>query len=70
MTQAIINGILTGGLYAAFGIGLSLIYGVTRVISAVHGAFIVIGAYLAQSAWSAMGLDPFLMVPIHRLATM
>jgi branched-chain amino acid transport system permease protein len=64
MSQAIINGILTGGLYAAFGIGLSLIYGVTRVISAVHGAFIVIGAYLAQTAWSWLGLDPFLMVPV------
>jgi branched-chain amino acid transport system permease protein len=64
MTQALINGLLTGGLYAAFGIGLSLIYGVTRVISAVHGAFIVLGAYLAQTAWAMFGVDPFVMVPI------
>lgn len=63
MSQAIVNGLLTGGLYAAFAIGLSLIYGVTRVISAVHGAFIVLGAYLAQTAWALWGIDPFLSIP-------
>jgi branched-chain amino acid transport system permease protein len=63
VSQAIIDGILTGGLYAAFGIGLSLIYGVTRVISAVHGALIVLGAYLVFTWWSAWGIDPFLAIP-------
>lgn len=64
MTQAIVNGILTGGLYAAFGIGLSLIYGVTRVISAVHGALIILGAFITFSAWQLLGIDPFLVIPI------
>ena len=63
MSQAIVDGILTGGLYAAFGIGLSLIYGVTRVISAVHGALIVLGAYLVFTWWSEWGIDPFLALP-------
>lgn len=63
MSQAILSGILTGGLYAAFGIGLSLIYGVTRVINAVHGAYIVLGAYLAHTAWIAFGIDPFALLP-------
>lgn len=63
MTQALLNGLLTGGLYAALGIGLSLVYGVTRVINAAHGAYIVLGAYLAWAAWSAWGIDPFATIP-------
>ena len=64
MSQAILNGLLTGGLYASLGIGLSLVYGVTRVINAAHGAYIVLGAYLAWAAWQAWGIDPFAMVPV------
>lgn len=64
MSQAILNGLLTGGLYAALGIGLSLVYGVTRVINAAHGAYIVLGAYLAWWAWQAWRVDPFAMIPI------
>lgn len=64
MSQALINGLLTGGLYAALGIGLSLVYGVTKVINAAHGAYIVLGAYLAWAAWRTWGIDPFAMVPV------
>jgi branched-chain amino acid transport system permease protein len=63
VSQAIVDGILTGGLYAAFGIGLSLIYGVTKVISALHGALIVLGAYLVNTWWNSWGIDPFLALP-------
>jgi len=63
VSQAIVNGLLTGGLYAALGIGLSLVYGVTRVINAAHGAYIVLGAYLTWGAWRAWGLDPFAAIP-------
>lgn len=63
MSQALLNGLLTGGLYAALGIGLSLVYGVTRVINAAHGAYIVLGAYLAWAAWRTWGIDPFLAMP-------
>lgn len=63
MSQAILSGVLTGGLYAALGIGLSLVYGVTRVINAAHGAYIVLGAYLAWGAWRLWGIDPFLAIP-------
>jgi branched-chain amino acid transport system permease protein len=62
VSQAILTGLLTGGLYAALGIGLSLVYGVTRVINAAHGAYIVLGAYLAWAAWQAWGVDPFATV--------
>lgn len=63
MSQAIISGLLTGGLYAALGIGLSLVYGVTRVINAAHGAYMVLGAYLTWGAWRVWGLDPFAAIP-------
>lgn len=63
MGQAVVDGIFTGGLYAAYGIGLSLIFGVTRVISGVHGTLIVLGGFLAYTAWSAWSLDPFVAVP-------
>jgi branched-chain amino acid transport system permease protein len=64
MEQAIVNGLVTGGMYAAFGIGLSLIYGVTRVISAVHAVYIVLGALIANSVWTTWGIDPFLLLPV------
>lgn len=63
MSQALINALLTGGLYAALGIGLSLVYGVTKVINAAHGAYIVLGAFLAWAAWSGWGIDPFVTIP-------
>jgi branched-chain amino acid transport system permease protein len=64
VSQALLNGLLTGGLYAALAIGLSLVYGVTRVINAAHGAYIVLGAYLAWAAWRAWGIDPFALMPV------
>ena len=64
MTQALINALLTGGLYTAIAIGLSLVYGVTKVINAAHGAYIVLGGYLAWFAWSTWGIDPFTLIPL------
>ena len=63
MSQALLNALLTGGLYAALGIGLSLVYGVTKVINAAHGAYIVLGAFLTWAAWRAWGVDPFVTIP-------
>jgi branched-chain amino acid transport system permease protein len=64
VSQALVNALLTGGLYAAIAIGLSLVYGVTKVINAAHGAYIVLGGYLAWAAWSTWGVDPFTMIPV------
>lgn len=41
----LINGLLLGGLYALFGLGLALVFGVMRVVNLAHGEFIVLGAY-------------------------
>ena len=58
----IIQGSLLGGLYALFAIGLSITYGVMRVVNIAHGDFIVLAAYLALIPISLLGLHPFVVV--------
>jgi len=66
--NAIIQGILVGGLYALFAAGLSLIFGVMRLVNIAHGDFIVAGSYLAWILVRATGLHPLvsliLVIPI------
>lgn len=56
--NAIIQGILLGGLYALFAAGLSLMFGVMRFVNIAHGDFIVMGAYGALVAVSMTGVHP------------
>lgn len=58
----IIQGSLLGGLYALFAIGLSITYGVMRVVNIAHGDFIVLAAYLALVSISMLGVHPFVVV--------
>ena len=55
----IIQGSLLGGLYALFAIGLSITYGVMRVVNIAHGDFIVLSSYLALIPISMLGVHPF-----------
>lgn len=57
--DAVIQGVLLGGLYALFAAGLSLIFGVMRLVNLAHGDFIVIAAYAILLIAGALGLDPF-----------
>ena len=57
--DALIQGVLLGGLYALFAAGLSLIFGVMRLVNLAHGDFIVIAAYAILLVAGALGLDPF-----------
>jgi branched-chain amino acid transport system permease protein len=63
LTQAVINGLLFGAVYATIGIGFSLVWGVMNIINVAHGSFIMIGAYLSYTLYAALGLDPFLSIP-------
>ncbi|MEL7081632.1 MAG: branched-chain amino acid ABC transporter permease [Pseudomonadota bacterium] len=56
--NAIVQGTLLGGLYALFAAGLSLIFGVMRLVNIAHGDLIVLGAYLGLSVTTVLGLHP------------
>jgi branched-chain amino acid transport system permease protein len=57
-TNIIIQGVLVGGLYALFAAGLSLIFGVMRLVNIAHGDLIVLAAYVAMVVVQATGLHP------------
>ncbi|WP_299932992.1 branched-chain amino acid ABC transporter permease [uncultured Pelagimonas sp.] len=58
--NAVVQGTLLGGLYALFAAGLSLIFGVMRLVNIGHGDFIVLAAYLGLTVTTATGLHPLL----------
>ena len=63
--DTIIQGVLLGGLYALFAIGLSITYGVMRLVNIAHGDFLVLAAYLALWPVSQLHMHPFLtIIPI------
>ena len=69
--NAIVQGTLLGGLYALFAAGLSLIFGVMRLVNIAHGDLIVLGAYLGLTVTTLLGLHPLaalvLVVPAMAL---
>lgn len=62
--NVIVQGVLIGGLYALFAAGLSLIFGVMRLVNIAHGDFIVGAAYVAFATISVTGLHPLLSLLI------
>lgn len=65
--QVIINGFLSGGLYAAIAIGFSIIWGVLNLINLAHGSMIILGAYITYLITLKTGVDPFLTLPVSGL---
>ena len=64
LIQVTIIGLLTGGVYALMATGLTLIFGVMKVINVAHGAFLIFSAYLSYWMFTSYGLDPFLSVVV------
>ena len=62
--NAIVQGTLLGGLYALFAAGLSLIFGVMRLVNIAHGDLIVLAAYLGLSTTMLLGVHPFVALLI------
>jgi len=62
--EAAVLGILTGGVYALMASGLTLIFGVMRIINVGHGALVVLGAYLSFAASRTLHIDPFFTLVI------
>jgi branched-chain amino acid transport system permease protein len=66
--NVILQGVLVGGLYAMFAAGLSLIFGVMRLVNIAHGDLIVLAAYVALVTTETLGVGPLtslaLVVPL------
>ena len=57
--QLVFSGILIGGIYALMSIGLTLIFGVLRIVNFAHGEFLMLGMYGAWALSTVAGLNPY-----------
>lgn len=62
LVQSLINGILLGGIYAAVGIGLSLIFGIVRMVNLAHGDLMILSAYLALTLMKITGANAYVVL--------
>src|SRR5689334_2149547 len=60
LSKAVVDGVLTGGVYALMAAGLTLIFGVLEIINIAQGIFVVLAAYLSYSLQLRWGIDPIL----------
>ena len=58
VAQAVINGLLIGGIYALVSIGVTLIFGVVKIVNFAQGEFVMIGMYLSFYLSTQFGIDP------------
>lgn len=65
LSFAVVNGLLLGGIYGGVALGLSLIFGVMRVVNFAHGSFLMLSLYLSFWAWKFFGIDPYLSILIN-----
>ena len=63
IVQSLINGVLSGGVYALIAVGITIIFGVMRLINFASGAFLVIGMYLGWLAYSITGWNYYELIP-------
>ena len=64
ISQIIILGLSLGGVFALMSSGMTLIFGVMRIVNLAHAAFIVMAAYIAYWAFKLLGMDPILSIVI------
>lgn len=62
--NALIVGIFIGSLYGLIAVGLSLVYGVMRVVNIAHGEFVMLGAFLTFFSWTLLGINPIISIVI------
>jgi branched-chain amino acid transport system permease protein len=62
--NAIVQGLLLGGVYALFACGLSLVFGVLRIVNLAHGDLTVLAAFLGVVATAALGVDPLVSLVV------
>jgi branched-chain amino acid transport system permease protein len=65
--NVISGGILIGVIYALIALGLTIIFGVMRIVNFAHGEMVVIGMYVGYGLWSVSGLPPWTLAPVAGL---
>lgn len=60
--QIVLSGILLGGIYSLISIGLTLIFGINKVVNFAHGEFLMLAMYLAFWAFTLLSMDPYLTI--------
>ena len=58
--QALISGILIGGVFSLISVGLTLTFGVMKIKNFAHGDFLIVGMYFAFFCYTLLGIDPYL----------
>jgi branched-chain amino acid transport system permease protein len=66
----LMQGLVLGGIYGMATMGLSLIFGVLRVVNVGHGAFIMVGAFITLWIFTAFGLTPVIAIPVALIVGM
>jgi branched-chain amino acid transport system permease protein len=68
LAQALLNGILIGGVYAIISVGLALVFGVMDIVNFAQADFLMVGMYVAFACKTLLGVDPILAAPLVFLA--
>ncbi len=69
LLEFVVLGLVLGGIYALFSVGLTLVFGVLDVVNVAHGEFFTLGGYAAFVAIVVLGLPPALSLPIAAVAS-
>jgi branched-chain amino acid transport system permease protein len=62
--QSVLSGLLEGGNYALYSLGLAFVFGIMQIINMAHGEFLVLGGYMAYWLLVKAGLNPLLSLPV------
>ena len=64
LLQAIVSGLANGAIYALVAVGLTLVFGVMRIVNFAHGEFLMIAMYAGYFAWALLGIDPIIAIAL------
>lgn len=64
IVQLVISGVLLGGIYALISVGLTLIFGVSRIKNFAHGDFVMLAMYISYSLSQLLSADPYIILPL------
>lgn len=62
LLQAVLNGLLIGGVYSLVAVGLNLIFGVMKIVNFAHGALMMLGMYIAYWSCTLLAINPYLTI--------